>query len=45
MSGYRERTREQEAVQEERDRMVSSHTSVGFNLFCLEYKEGRNIEI
>ena len=36
MAAYRERSREQELVQQDRDQMIKSHSSVGFNLFCLE---------
>ena len=36
MAAYRERNREQEKVQEDRDQRTKSHSSVGYNLFCLE---------
>ena len=36
MAAYRERTQEQESVQQDRDEMIKSHSSVGYNLFCLE---------
>ena len=36
MAAYRERSREQELVQQDRDQMIKSRSSVGFNLFCLE---------
>lgn len=39
MAAYRERSREQEGVQHSRDQVVKSISSVGYNLFCLEFSK------
>ena len=37
MAAYRDRSREQEGIQQDRDQTMKSRSSVGYNLFCLEF--------
>ena len=37
MTAYRGRSQEQEIRQQERDKVQQQETTVGFNLFCLEF--------